>query len=100
MPPYFGQALNMALEDAAILAQRLTKSDDAIGSIVPKYAASRIGEARACQDMTAFQREWLFEHSKSPLKRLRQRYQQYMHWLLPSIYCPTARAMVNHHHMS
>jgi kynurenine 3-monooxygenase len=111
MPPYFGQAMNIALEDAAVLGA-MVKSIDPLGTdgldaerldpvrkLLRQFSAERIEEARACQEMTAQQREWILHDSRSPLKRLQQEYQKVMHSLLPSYYSPTARSMVNRHGM-
>eukprot|EP00756_Hemistasia_phaeocysticola_P055469 Hpha_TRINITY_DN31413_c0_g1::TRINITY_DN31413_c0_g1_i1::g.145427::m.145427/K00486/KMO; kynurenine 3-monooxygenase len=94
MPPYFGQAMNCAFQDAARLAE-LLQSEGSVEDALEKYSAERVPEAHACLGITVRQR-WYHQYGvNSALMRARIRYHSLMRRLLPGLYCPPLRAMVS-----
>jgi 2-polyprenyl-6-methoxyphenol hydroxylase-like FAD-dependent oxidoreductase len=107
MGPFLGQAMNLALEDAAVLAQQLRSGMHQSGSghsgqpqarsqprtleqVAAAVGSSRLAEGRACQELTQLQKMHnVGLRQASALTKFRISYQLVMHKLLPGVFCPT-----------
>ena len=84
--PFLGQGMNMALEDAQILAKLLEKNHDDFAKILPEFTQLRKLEADAMQDMARANYDVL--SCSNPIFFMRVKYTRFMHKKFPEIYPP------------
>ncbi|MBV8047730.1 MAG: FAD-dependent monooxygenase [Paludibacterium sp.] len=84
--PFLGQGMNMALEDARILARLLDEHGRDLSRVLPLFTRQRKVQADAMQDMARANYDVL--SAASPLFFLRARYTRYMHEKFPRHYPP------------
>ncbi|OUL57984.1 FAD-dependent oxidoreductase [Pseudoalteromonas ulvae] len=84
--PFLGQGMNMALEDAYVLAELFDKYDCNLTDILPEFTSLRKVEADAMQDMARANYQVL--SCSNPIFFLRARYLRYMGKKFPTLYPP------------
>jgi kynurenine 3-monooxygenase len=84
--PFLGQGMNMALEDAQVLAELLEKNHDDFEQTLPEFTQIRKVEADAMQDMARANYEVL--SCSNPTFFLRVKYTRFMHNKFPQVYPP------------
>jgi 2-polyprenyl-6-methoxyphenol hydroxylase-like FAD-dependent oxidoreductase len=93
--PFAGQGMNVALEDANILANLLQDAHDAssIRNAIERFSTLRVDEMEAMHKLGLHQYTLLSKADRSLLRR--HQYQYFMSRWLPSLYPSSLYAMIN-----
>jgi kynurenine 3-monooxygenase len=95
--PFFGQGMNVGMEDCLIFDELFVEDDDPIESLhktAQLYSDNRWKDAHAIADLSMYNYIEMRSHVASPLFRLRKYIDNWIHYLFPS-YFSTLYSMVS-----
>jgi kynurenine 3-monooxygenase len=93
--PFFGQGMNMALEDAQMLSAALLYEGLSIAHKLHVFSALRVPDGLAVQALSREQYVHLTKGTPSYMHRLRQAWQRNLNRWLPWLFYPINYALVN-----